>query len=321
MAPTILPLDPAYAEYCKSAKLLQRVTNGEITILELRDLTDNKLPVETRADIIEEDKTVEYNGKELRLTFFRPTGTENETLPILIFYHGGGFTFGSKLTHIRPVREMCIRNNVLVVFVNYSLAPENKFPIAHEECFDALKWVIENGNSIKADPSKLAVCGDSVGGNLSTSISMMAKKRGLDDAIKAHIMIYPEMTIWPYREVYPSSKVNNTGAYALNTEETAFFDRQYFDDSKECLASLPLNFPLEDLRGLPPALLITTDVDVLCDEGEEYGRRLIAAGVPTTSIRVSGAIHGYLDLAFRTPVYQQTMALITSQLSEAFDRQ
>ncbi|KAI8150430.1 Alpha/Beta hydrolase protein [Fennellomyces sp. T-0311] len=246
-------------------------------------------PIELHLNVSVEDRNVVHDGKNLRLTLFRPLGTESDVLPIVIFYHGGGWIFGSKYTHGKPVREICVKSHVTVAFAEYSLGPENKFPIAHEECFATLVWVLANGDSINGNTDKIAVCGDSAGGNLAACISSMAKKHGLDNAIKSQIMIYPALTVASRRRTFESVKLFGTGDFGLKFEDSQFYDGSYFDNYEKCKSSLPLHFAQEEIKGLPPALLITAEVDILRDEGETYARMLTEAGVPTLGIRIMGA--------------------------------
>ncbi|KAI8150425.1 Alpha/Beta hydrolase protein [Fennellomyces sp. T-0311] len=319
MAP-VVTLDPVYAAYCEQAKKNPKVSEGKITLPQMRAMANErlkslKLPL---PDVIEEDRTVVQDGTELRLTLFRPPGTENETLPVVIFYHGGGWVFGSKFTHGKIVRDICVSNHVAVVFVDYSLAPEVKYPVIHEESYSALQWVLENGDSIKVDSSKLALCGDSAGGNLSAVIPLMAKERGLGDAIKAQILIYPAVA--PESHPYESYKLFGGGDYYLTNKDGKFFEGAYWGDSERSKIGFPLVATKEELSGLPPALLLTAEADILRDEGEEYARRLTDAGVPTAAVRVVGAIHGYVTVPVETPAYKLTLSMITNQLNEAFGK-
>ncbi|KAI9489083.1 alpha/beta hydrolase fold-domain-containing protein [Zychaea mexicana] len=237
--------------------------------------------------VIEEDKTVIHNGIEVRLTLFRPPRTEKDILPVVIYYHGGGFVFGSKFTHAKPVRDICVGNHVVVVFVDYSLAPEVKCPVIHEECFAALSWVVENGDSIKADTSRLAICGDSAGGNVSACIPLMAKERGLSDAIKTQILIYPRTAA--SRDHYESFQTFGNGDYSYSAQDNRFFDQAYTNGREKTKIGYPLLATQEEMKGLPPALAFIAEADILRDEGEEYIRNLTAAGVPTLAIRILGA--------------------------------
>ncbi|KAI9259647.1 Alpha/Beta hydrolase protein [Phascolomyces articulosus] len=268
---------------------MPKFSDGVIPLPQLREAANQRSKTLTDLpEVIEEDKTINYDGTEVRLTLFRPPGTESETLPVVVFYHGGGWVFCSKHTHVKPI---CVRNHVAIVFVDYSLAPEHKYPTAHEESFAALAWIVENGDSIKVDTNKLAVCGDSAGGNLSAVISLMAKERGLGDAIKTQILIYPATAA--SRENFESPKLFGNGDYYLRMEDCKFFDKAYWDGCEKTKIGFPSLATREELSGLPPALILTAEADILRDEGEQYGRQLTEAGVTNTTVRVIGGSRSF----------------------------
>ncbi|KAJ8655486.1 hypothetical protein O0I10_008772 [Lichtheimia ornata] len=260
------------------------------------DLSKLNLPA-----VLEEEKTIPTRaGGTVSLTITRPVGSENETLPVILFLHGGGWVIGSNNTH-SPIRcELTTRAHAVVVFVNYSLSPEVRFPVAIEECYDALEWVLKNGASINADPSTLAVAGDSAGGNLSTVMCLLAKQRGLKDAIKLAILIYPvtdaNFDTGSYNEFHEG--------YFLTRKVMKWFWDHYLPDEEERrknILACPLNATLDDLRGLPRTLVITAEADVLRDEGEAYARKLMAAGVPVVTTRYLGMIHGVYNIGLLSP--------------------
>lgn len=274
-------------------------------------------------EAIQEDRTVEFNGRTLDLTLLRPLGTENEELPVIIYYHGGAFCSGSKYTCGKIIRDLCIKNHAAIVFPNYALAPKVKFPGIHEECYAALEWVLAHGKDHRMDTSKVATCGDSAGGNLAIAIPLMAKQRGLTNAVKAQIPLYPLTTF--EREHYPSYQEFSKGDYILTHEEVQGIGAVYYDgvssnggDDKWFRL---LSASVDDLRDLPPALLVTAEADLLRDEGEEFAQKLLQAGVKTAGVRMFGAVHGYMTLSeVETPQYLQTLAMIKYHLDEAFGR-
>ncbi|KAG2221494.1 hypothetical protein INT45_008819 [Circinella minor] len=264
---------------------------NDVTVQKIRNSEERAYAIQKLPSVIEEDKTIVYNSVEVRLTFLRPLGTEKEKLPAVIFYHGGGFIAGSKLIYGKPVRDISIQNNVTVVFVNYSLAPEVQFPVINEECFSALAWVVENGDSININVNKLAICGDSCGGQIVAATALMAKERGFEEAIKTQIMIYP-MTA-PKESSFESYELFGNGDYGLAFAQVMFAKNMYFGDNdnydKNNIYAFPLVATNDELKDLPPALILTAEADVLRDEGESYARRLLVAQVPTLAIRILGA--------------------------------
>ncbi|KAI9493383.1 Alpha/Beta hydrolase protein [Zychaea mexicana] len=315
-------LEPSFQTYCDGEKKNREALVNAPTIPEVRENAEKMHAAHQFVDIIEQERTIVQNGHKLRLSLFRPIGTENDILPGVIFYHGGGWAFCSKFTHGKAIRDISIKNNVAVVYVDYTLAPEAKFPIINEECYSTLEWVHENGASINIDTNKLAVCGDSAGGHLSTAIALMAKERGLGEVIKAQILIYPATA--PTSEIRESYELFGNGDYGLSKQEALFFKNLYFDEfGNDNKFAYPLLATREELQGLPPTLLITSEADILRDEGEAYARKLVEARVPTCAIRIVGAIHAYFSIPTpkETQAYKQTMALITQQLNDVFAKQ
>ncbi|KAJ8657336.1 hypothetical protein O0I10_006889 [Lichtheimia ornata] len=316
-------IHPVYAVAFEKMKKDPRI--GSIPIEEYRALLDNRMKHITLPDVYEEERTVTTNdGNPLHLTLLRPLGTEKQVLPVLIYYHGGGWVIGSKHTHGKVIRDICIRANVAIVFVNYKLAPAVKFPAIHEEAFAALEWVYTHGGKeLNVDVNKLAVGGDSAGGNLSAAMPLMLQDRHQRgdtrlplDTIKTQILIYPSTAPKP---TFPSYELFGSGDFALSNEEIKFYGRAY---ASKAMRNNKFMFALlasdEELKKVPPALIITAEADVLRDEGEEYGRRLTDAGVKTTTVRMIGATHGYISLPFETSIYTHSIYLIVRQLHDTF---
>lgn len=239
-----------------------------------------------------ENKNIPGPHGEIPIRIYTPSGSG--PFPVLMLFHGGGFVFGNIDTYEGNARRICVGANCIVVNVEYRVAPENKFPAAADDCYAATVWVAQNGATINADGSKIATCGDSAGGNLSTVVSMMARDKG-GPKICLQVMRCPvthrnfePLTVDP--EFTPKSSRD-------------WWWKQYLPD--ESRAKNPYACPMasEDLSGLPPALIITAEYDELRDEGEAYAQRLKDAGVPTTCVRYEGMFHvfhmypAYIDKA------------------------
>ncbi len=233
------------------------------------------------------------DSKEISITIVRPPNSSNEILPVIMFIHGGGWVLGGFDTHERLVRELANKANVAVVFVNYTLSPEAKYPIALEQAYAATKWVAQNGQSINVNSSRLAVVGDSVGGNLAAALTLLAKERG-GPSIRFQILFYPVTNA-----IFDTSSYTKyEEGYWLTREAMKWFWNNYTSnqtDLKESKVS-PLQASVEELEGLPPALIINGENDVLCDEGEAYARKLLEAGVRVTAVRYHGTIHDFVML-------------------------
>jgi acetyl esterase len=233
------------------------------------------------------------NSKDVSITIVRPRNGSIEPLPVVIFTHGGGWVLGGFDTHERLVREIAIKAKVVVVFVNYTLSPEAKYPTALEQAYAATNWVARNGQSINVDSSRLAVVGDSVGGNLTAALTLLAKERG-GPSIRFQVLFYP---VTDANFDTPSYRKYEEG-YWLTREGMKWFWDNYTSketNRKEPTVS-PLHASIEQLSGLPPGLIVNGENDVLCDEGEAYALKLLQAGVPVTAVRYHGTIHDFVML-------------------------
>jgi acetyl esterase len=243
-----------------------------------------------------ENRKIPGPGGQLPLRIYSPEG--DGPFGVLIFFHGGGFVIGDLESHDKECRALCNRANCLVVAVDYRLAPEHPFPAATEDCFAALEWVGAHASEFRGDPLRLAVGGDSAGGNLSTVVALMARDRG-GPAIRFQLLIYPSVDARD-NDSYKSRDQNAAGPILLR-ETIDYFMGHYFRGSgdgkaaRESALASPILAP--SLKGLPPALVITAELDVLRDEGEAYARALEAAGVMTGLRRYDGQPHAFLQLA------------------------
>jgi acetyl esterase/lipase len=229
---------------------------------------------------------------QVSLRIVKPEGSR-ETLPAILYFHGGGWVLGDAHTHDRLVRELANRTNSAVVFVNYSRSPEARYPVAIEECYRAAAYVAESGGQHRIDGSRLTVAGDSVGGNMATVVAMMARQRRGPE-IGLQVMFYPvtdaSFDTASYRQF--------AGGFWLSREAMKWFWDQYLPDKaarKQPLAS-PLQASADQLSGLPPAVVITDEFDVLRDEGEAYAHKLTDSGVKVAAVRCLGTIHDFMML-------------------------
>ncbi|WP_109480161.1 alpha/beta hydrolase [Paraburkholderia sp. C35] len=235
------------------------------------------------------NRTIEEDGISVPVTIVRPQGVTG-TLPVFMFFHGGGWILGDFPTHERLVRDLVVQSGAVAVFVNYTPSPEARYPVAINQAYAATKWVAEHGNDIGVDGSRLAVVGNSVGGNMAAVVSLMAKdKHGPDIRFQG--------LMWPVTDAN-----FNDGSY-LAYRDKHFLTRpmmQWFWDAytkdpaqRAQIYASPLRASEEELKGLPPALIQVAQFDVLRDEGEAYGRKLDAAGNEVTTTRYNGTIHDF----------------------------
>jgi acetyl esterase len=262
-----------------------------------------------RPDAKIEDLTIPGGPtKEVPIRIVRPANYAGGTLPVVMYFHGGGWILGSKNTHDRLIREIANGANVALVFVNYTPSPEAKYPVPVEQAYAATKYIAENGGKMNLDSSRLAVAGDSVGGNMATVVAMLAKQRG-GPQIAYQALLYPvtdaNFETASYREFA-------NGPWLSKAEMKWFWDAYAPDVAvrKQPTAS-PLQASLDELSGMPPTLIITDENDVLRDEGEAYADKLMQAGVSVSAVRILGAIH---DFAMLNPISDTPEARTAVQL-------
>ncbi|SEI44858.1 Acetyl esterase/lipase [Dyadobacter koreensis] len=260
--------------------------------------------------IDEDEKRITADGYSLTLNIVRPKGDES-VLPVFMFIHGGGWILGDYPTHRRMVRDLVVLTGYAGVFVNYTRAPEAKYPQPVHEVYAVAKFLSENGAEINVDGGRLAIVGNSAGGNLSTAAALLAKVKGGPE-FKIQVLFWPVTNADFETESY---KQFGTQRFLTSSLMQWMWD-QYIDPSQrsEIYAS-PLQATLEDLKGLPPTLIQVAENDILRDEGEAYGRKLGEAGVVVTTVRYNDVIHdfGLLNGLAEIP---QTKALFLQAAAE-----
>jgi acetyl esterase len=229
---------------------------------------------------------------EVKARIVKPRGATGK-LPVILYIHGAGWVFGDAHTHDRLVRELAVGVGAAVVFPEYSLSPEAKYPVAIEQNYAVAQWVVKEGAAKGLDASRFAVAGDSVGGNMTAAATLMAKERG-DVHFVAQLLFYPVTDA-----NFDTGSYEQFGeGYYLRRDGMQWFWDQYTtdEDKRSEITASPLRASLDQLAGLPPALVINGEADVLRDEGEAYANKLRQAGVPVTAIRHQGMIHDFVML-------------------------
>ena len=222
----------------------------------------------------------------------RPVGGA-EVLPVVMYFHGGGWVLGDRDTHDRVIREIAVGAQAAVVFVDYDRSPEARYPIAIEQAYAAILYVADNAAELRIDPLRLAVAGDSVGGNMAAAITLMSKQRR-GPKIGFQVLFYPVTDAGFDTASYTQFA---DGPWLTKRAMEWFWDAYLPDPTaREEATATPLNASLDQLSGLPEALVIVDENDVLRDEGEAYARKLSDAGVRVTSIRYNGTIHDFVML-------------------------
>ncbi|GAP51260.1 alpha/beta hydrolase [Streptomyces azureus] len=251
----------------------------------------------------------------VRARIVKPAGADG-TLPVILYIHGAGWVFGNAHTHDRLVRELADGAGAAVVFPEYDLSPEARYPVAIEQNYAVARWIVEHGVTKGLDAARIAVAGDSVGGNMSAALTLMAKERG-DVPLVQQVLFYPVTDA----NFDTGSYHQFATGYFLRRDGMQWFWDQYTTDEAERarITASPLRATTEQLADLPPALVITAEADVLRDEGEAYAGKLRQAGVPVTAVRFQGIIHDFvmLDALRGTHAAEAAIAMAVSTLRAA----
>lgn len=235
------------------------------------------------------EKIITVNGQSIKLKIVKPDNATG-TLPVFMFFHGGGWVLGDFPTHERLIRDLVRSSGAAAVYVDYTPSPEAHFPVAINQAYEATKWVAEHGQEIGVDGSRLGLVGNSVGGNMVASVALQAKQFN-GPKIRYNVML------WPVTDANfdsTSYKQYENGYFLTKNMMKWFWDNYTTNvsDRNNILAS-PLRATTQQLKGFPQTLIQTAELDVLRDEGEAFGRKLDAAGVPVTVTRYNGMIHDY----------------------------
>ena len=266
----------------------------EIPVAEGRKAVDDVQSGEIAKPPVDEEWITVTGGRtgEVQVRIVKPKGATG-MLPVIVYIHGAGWVFGDAHTHDRLVRELAVGTGAAVVFPEYDRSPEAHYPVAIEQNYTAARWIETDGAVKGLDPSRIAVAGDSVGGNMSAALTLMAKDRG-GPKLAAQVLFYPVADASFDTESYHQF----AEGYFLRRDAMQWFWDQYTTDETQRneITASPLRASLEQLAGLPPALVINGEADVLRDEGEAYARKLREAGVPVTAVRYQGIIHDFVML-------------------------
>jgi acetyl esterase len=257
-----------------------------------------------------EDRKLPGPAGEVPVRIYSPPG--RGPFGILVYFHGGGWVIGNIETHDSLCRDLTNQAGIVTVSVDYRLAPEHKFPAGPEDCYAVTKWVGANAALLSVDADKIAVAGDSAGGNLAAVVALMARARG-GPKIAYQALIYP---VTDSSRDTPSYHEFSKDGYILSKADMEWFFDYYLNPGDE---NNPFVAPAQakDLKGLPPALVLTAAYDPLRDEGEAYGEALRKAGVPTKISRYDGVCHGFVSMAAALDAGKRAVAEIASELRKA----
>ena len=284
-----MPLDPQAQNVLDTIAALNLPANHTVSPAEAR--ANAKLrPRAEGPDVGKvEDRAIPGPGPNIPVRVYTPAGPG--PFPILVWFHGGGWVVGDLDGADGTARHLTVGANCVTVSVDYRLAPETKFPGPADDCYAATVWAAQHAAEINGDASRLAVGGDSAGGNLAAAVSLMARDRQ-GPGIAFQLLVYPVTDC----NFTTASYSANADGYLLSKAGMEWYWDHYLSDASD--ASNPYAAPLQatDLSNLPPALVITAEYDPLCDEGEAYGKRLQDAGISTACTRYPGMIHGFFGM-------------------------
>ena len=272
----------------------------------------------TYNDVEETERKFSVEGQSVNIHIMKPKASNND-LPVFMFFHGGGWVLGDYPTHKRLVRDLVVNSGAAAVFVDYTPSPEAHFPVAINQAYAATKWVAEHGKEIGVDGSRLAVVGNSVGGNMAAVVSLMAKD-------KKGPKISFQLLLWPVTDANftrPSYTEYGKDRFLTSSLMQWMWD-QYTTDpiERKSIYASPLQATVEQLKGLPPALVQVAENDILHDEGVAYGRKLDEAGVSVTIAEYKGFIHDYgmLNPLAKIPAVQSSIKQAAVALKDALSK-
>jgi acetyl esterase len=314
-----MALDPSCAALLEQMEAAGAPPMNEMSPEEAREMAQGFLelagPGEECGEIVERtipDQAVPGPAWDIPVRIITPAGAPDGPLPCLVYFHGGGWVLGDLDTLDTTCRAIANRAGVKVVSVHYRLSPEHKFPIPLDDCYGALRWVVDNAAELGIDPDRIAVGGDSAGGNLAAAVSLKARDEG-GPAIKLQVLVYP---VTNHAFDTPSYQENGEG-YLLTKDMMVWFWDHYLSSDEDGRNPYASPLQAEDLSGLPPALVITAEFDPLRDEGEAYAARLAEAGVEVTQTRYDGQIHAFFQMPAALPGGLEAIDQVAAELRRA----
>ena len=311
-----MPLDPQIQAVLDAAKKANVAELWQLTPHDARAeylRRTNRLKVDVDIHRFE-DRDVDGPARRIPIRIYTPRQSKSgEKLPVLVWYHGGGYVIGDLDTHDSVCRALANEADCIVVAVDYRLAPEHKFPAAVDDCEAALKWVAKHASEIHADGARIAVGGDSAGGNLATVVSILARDAGSPN-------IAFQLLIYPVTAPEPETKSHHAFAegYLLTRKTITWFFTHYIRSSKDTTDFRYAPLEADDLSSLPPALIIVAGYDPLRDEGVEYAQALIHAGNRVRLSNYDGMVHGFFLMGGMVDASRHAVSESAAMLRDAF---
>lgn len=310
-----MALDPIAAGLLEQMAAAGGPAINELDPPAAREMAGGFLPLAGEPEEVAESRDINIPGPggDIPATVTTPKGAGNGPLGCLIYYHGGGWVLGDRVTLNPTVTRLANQAGCKVVSIDYRLAPEHKFPAPLDDCYATLQWVVANASTLGIDPAKIAVGGDSAGGNLAAAVALRARdEKG--PAIKFQVLVYPVT----HHDFGTVSYSDNADGYLLTRTMMDWFWNHYVRDAND--SKNPYVSPLlaKDLSGLPDAVVYTAEFDPLRDEGEAYAKRMSEAGVSVAHKRYDGQIHAFWQMGGVFPAAADAIADAAAHLRKAF---
>ncbi len=312
-----MPLDNQSKAIIEKLSSIQLPPFDQLTADYLRKAYSNLAPAPSppaASSLVSEDRTIPTSAGQVNIRTYRPSPRNG--LPIMVFFHGGGWVTGDLDRHDPLCRELTMRIGCLTVSVDYRLAPENRFPAGLEDCYAAVQWAAVNAPALGADAARLAVCGDSSGGNLAAATCLLVRDRG-GPQILCQTLLYPVLD----SSLDTPSQKSLAEGYFLTRSRMDWYWKQYVKDDRDRANPYASLAHAADLRNLPPAIIFTAEFDPLRDEGAAYARRLAQAGVKVTYRCYEGTIHGFISFAAAIDKGRQAIAEVSVLMRSVFESQ
>ena len=310
-----MTLDPQAQALLKKLAAAGRPPRSQMTLADARALsiataTEANDPPESVGDV--ENRVIEVNGLSIPIRIYTPDAAG--PFPMLLYFHGGGWVLSNLDTHDSLCRKIVNRAQCIVISVDFRLAPEHKFPAAAEDSFAATCWAAEHATELHGDAERIAVAGDSAGGNLAAVVALMARDQH-KPALIYQVLIYP---VTGYHTPGTPSYFELGEGYNLTREEMIWFWRNYLRDEQDAQNPYAAPMHAQFLQNLPPAFILTAEYDPLRDEGEAYANRLQESGIPVTLKRYPGMLHGFVNMSGILDQGKQAIEDIANALRQAF---
>ncbi len=306
-----MPLDPKLQTILDAGKALGLPRLETMTVEEARAeraaMMARFVPMPEYADVKVEERTIAVAGRVIALRVYRPAGIEG-TLPVVVFFHGGGFVVCTLETHDPYCRALAKEAKAIVVSVDYRLAPEHKFPAGVEDALAATEWVLAHVGELGGDGSRVFVAGDSAGATLATVVALLLRDKGIT-GLTGQILLYP---VTAHYDPPTASYVEMAEGYGLTRKGMIWFWDHYLNDKSEAKDFRAAPLMASSLRGLPKAFVVTAEYDVLRDEAQAYAKRLEAEGVDVTHVFGKGMNHGFAASPNEFPFLPQAKELLRS---------